>query len=49
VLAGGQRGLGERQVQMVGRADVHDVDVRSFDELLRRGERALGSERRGGE
>src|SRR3954464_4329028 len=49
VLAGGQRGLGERKVQMIGRADVHDVDVRSFDKLLRRVERALRSERRGGE
>ena len=36
VLAGGERGCGERHVQVVGRADVDDVDVRVGDERLGR-------------
>ena len=46
MLAGGQRGLGERHVQMVGRADVDDVDVVG-DSTSSCGdvERALGAER----
>ena len=48
VLAGRQRGLGERQVQVVGRADVDDVDVVGAHELLGRGERAPDAELGGG-
>jgi hypothetical protein len=32
VLAGGQGGLGHRQVQVVRRADVHQVDVVAGDD-----------------
>ena len=44
VLAGGQRGLGERQVKVVRRADVHDVDVRVAHELLGGVERPIRAE-----
>jgi hypothetical protein len=42
VLAGLERRLGERRVQVVGRADVDDVDALGDGELLGRGEGALG-------
>ena len=45
VLAGGQRGLGERLVEVVGGADVHHVDVGALDQRLRGLEGALGAER----
>ena len=47
VLAGGQGGLGERQVEVVRGADVHHVDVGRGDELLGGREGALGAERAG--
>jgi hypothetical protein len=36
VLARGERGVGERRVEVVRRADVDDVDALGGDELLRR-------------
>ena len=44
VLAGGQRGLDQRAVQVVGRADVDDVDLVGRDELGGVVEAALGAE-----
>jgi hypothetical protein len=44
VLARLERRLGERQVEVVGGADVDDVDVGVADELLGRVERARGAE-----
>jgi len=44
VLAGGQGGLGERDVQVVGRADVHDVDLVRGGERLGRGIGPVGAE-----
>jgi hypothetical protein len=46
VLAGGQGGFGERHVQMIGRADVDDIDVVGGDHFLGVVVGALGSERR---
>ena len=49
VLAGLERALGELDVEVVGSADVDDVDIVGLDELLRGVEGALGAERcRGG-
>jgi hypothetical protein len=51
VLAGCEGSLGEWVVKVVGRADVHDVDVRIANQLLGRVERARRAEllrRRGG-
>jgi hypothetical protein len=47
VLPSRQRGLGERQVEMVRRADVHHVDVRIAHELLGRVEGSIRLERSG--
>jgi hypothetical protein len=44
MLAGQQRGLGEREVEVVGRAHVHDIDVGRLDQRLGRLERAVGTE-----
>jgi hypothetical protein len=46
VLAGGERGFGQRPVQVIGGADVHDVDIRGLDELLSRREGAFSAESR---
>ena len=43
VLARRQRGFGERQVQVIGGADVDDVDIRRLDQLLRGREGAFRS------
>ena len=48
VLAGGQRLERQRLVQVVGRADVDDVDAVGLDQLLARGEGPLGPQLLGG-
>ena len=44
VLSGRQRGLGDGQVQVIRRADVHDVDVGCLGERFRALERPLGAQ-----
>jgi hypothetical protein len=44
VLARGQRRFGQREVKVVGRADVDDVDIRIPHQLLGRLEGSIGPE-----